>query len=75
MVIIQFFSFLKRDFIVLLVIKIVAQHGDLIAEFVLDLLDQGTLAGTGSARDTDNNDVFHILSPFYPLCLIHRAPC
>ena len=64
MVIIQFFSFLKRDFIVLLVIKIVAQHGDLIAEFVLDLLDQGTLAGTGSARDTDNNDVFHILSPF-----------
>ena len=62
-VVIQLFSFLKRDFIVLLIIKIVAQHGDFIAEFLFDFLDQGAFAGACAACNPDDNDIFHNASP------------
>lgn len=62
-VVIQLFSFLKRNVAMLLIIKIVAQHGDFIAEFLFDFLDQGAFAGACAACNPDDNDIFHNASP------------
>ena len=59
MVIIQFFSFLKRDFIVLLVIKIMADDCYFFAEFFFNSVYHRAFATARSARDSNYDYIVH----------------
>ena len=60
MIIVEFFTFLKWNFIVSFIIEIMAENGYGIAELFLYFLNKGALAGAGTPCNSYYNYVFHI---------------
>ena len=59
MVIVQLFPFLKRNLVMRLIVKIMAENGDIVMKFFFDFMNHGTLAGTCSAGNSDYDDILH----------------
>ena len=63
MVVVDLFSFFKRNVVTLLVIKVMAQNANVIVELFLYLSDKSTLAAAGAACNTDNYRFLHDIIP------------
>jgi hypothetical protein len=63
MVVVDLFSFFKRNVVTLLVIKVMAQNANVIVELFLYLSDKSALASAGAACNTDNYRFLHDIIP------------
>ena len=63
MVVIDLFSFLKGNVIMLFIVEIVAQDADIVIEFLLYLVDKGALAASCAAGDSYDDGFFHSSIP------------
>ena len=71
MIVVEFGPLLIIQRGMLLVVKIMAQDGDLFHKLVADLVDHGTLAASCAAGDADYDYITHILLSL-PLIVLQR---
>ena len=64
LVIVDLGALFQRHVVTAVVIIVVAQDGDVIAEALDQIVHQGSLAGAGTAGDANNQNVFHIFFSF-----------